>query len=402
MSLGHGAFIVRDGLVFCYDQGNIDKSWKGAPATNLFTETNLNNWTKTATTSTSQYVTPFDTPSYAITDNNASSYLNIDRTTTVANDTSSYTISLFVRKTYGATSARLGFNIGFSGGTLVATNPRFNSDTGVGTGASIDYGDWWYWYFTITNNGTGNTNLYCQFYPATGVHNGNDDPIGVGTAIVGAFMLVAGSVAARFANGTRSSTQALLDMTGQNTITANSLTYASNNTFSFDGGGSNAIDCGGASAIKPTAGITVSTWIKFNSAAGNNRILSDWHQDSAVDRWIFYTPDSTSVVWYMTSNGQTEGGTPGYSFTPGQWVNLTGTYNQLQQILYVNGVQHSSVSRTGTLKSGNSSQTVRIGRQANTGLSHNGSISNVQIYNRGLTAAEVKQNFEAIRGRYGI
>jgi hypothetical protein len=32
----------------------------------------------------------------------------------------------------------------------------------------------------------------------------------------------------------------------------------------------------------------------------------------------------------------------------------------------------------------------------------NGNISQVQIYNRALSAAEIKQNFEATRDRYGI
>jgi hypothetical protein len=32
----------------------------------------------------------------------------------------------------------------------------------------------------------------------------------------------------------------------------------------------------------------------------------------------------------------------------------------------------------------------------------NGNISQLQIYNRALSAAEIKQNFEATRDRYGI
>jgi hypothetical protein len=32
----------------------------------------------------------------------------------------------------------------------------------------------------------------------------------------------------------------------------------------------------------------------------------------------------------------------------------------------------------------------------------NGNVGNVQIYNRALTQAEITQNFNALRGRYGI
>jgi hypothetical protein len=191
---------------------------------------------------------------------------------------------------------------------------------------------------------------------------------------------------------------------GNNGTLINGPTYNSANggALVFDGV-DDAVDCGGNSSIKPTTSITVSTWIKFNGATGNNRVLSDWHQaGGGGDRWIFYTPTSTAVVWYMTSNGQGESGTTGYNFTLGEWVNLTGTYNQSQQILYVNGVQYSAIARTGTLYAGDSSQTVRIGRQAEAGSTHNGLISNVQIYNRALSAEEVQQNFAAFRGRYGI
>ena len=105
----------------------------------------------------------------------------------------------------------------------------------------------------------------------------------------------------------------------------------------------------------------------------------------------------------MTSSGQTEAGiTTPYTFTAGAWTNLTGTYDGVTQSLYVNGAFFSSAARTGTLFSGNSSQTVRIGRQAESGGSLNGNISNVSIYNRALSTNEIQQNFNALRGRYGL
>jgi hypothetical protein len=43
----------------------------------------------------------------------------------------------------------------------------------------------------------------------------------------------------------------------------------------------------------------------------------------------------------------------------------------------------------------------RFGGTSN-GYWFGGSISSVSVYNKGLTAAEIQQNFEAMRGRYGI
>ena len=401
MSLSHSPKISTDGLVFYYDQNNIQKSWRGAPATNLFTETNLNNWSKTAAVSTSPFITPFDTPSYAITDNNTSSYLNIDRNITVANDTSSYTISLFVRKTYGATSARLGFNVGFNGGTLVATNPRFNSDTGVGTGASIDYGDWWYWYFTITNNGTGNTNLYCQFYPATGIHDGSDNPIGVGIATVGAFMLTAGSTAVRFASGTRSNTQAILDLTRRNTVTATSLTYASNDSFSFNGANSVVTTSANAATLGITNDLTLSIFTR-RTASPTNSLQGQAGFGSGGSISIknsgnyfadVITANSTRYVINITTLGS-------MTSYENVWVNLCTTVSGNTAKTYFNGVLINTQAMDTVIKS-LSAETFGIG--AGYGyFNMQGDLSNASVYNRALTDGEVQQNFNALRGRYGI
>jgi hypothetical protein len=407
MSLGHGASIVRDGLVFCYDQGNIQKSWKGAPATNLFTETNLNSWSISgAAISTSQYVTPFDDAAYAITDSNTGAYSNIDRNTTVANNSASYTISLMVRKTYGATSATLGFNIGFNGGTQVALSPRFNSDTGVGYGNSVDFGDWWYWYFTITNNNSGNTNLYCQFFPATGVHNGSDNTIGVGTAIIGSMMLVAGSVAARFVNGTRSNAQALLDLTRQNTITTNLLTYASNNTFSFDGV-DDRLESPAAGILNTDGPVTMTSVFKRNSGSTGTLFRMKYGNESSYSLLLGTTP---IVQWWDNANVR-QTITSAATINANQIYHLTAIINPTAADtntvqFYLNGVFVDSFVVSGSSRR-NHNDVMYIGSGLNGDNTIvqsplNGDIYVTMLHKKALTAAEVKQNFEAIRGRYGI
>jgi hypothetical protein len=390
-----GPEIVTDGLVFAYDMGNPLKSWIGAPATNLFTETNLNNWSKDAVVSTSQFITPFDTPSYIITDDNAAGWESINRSITVANDYSSHTISLMVRKTFGGTSARLGFNVSYSGGTAVYINARFNSDTGVTTnGLVIDYGDWWYWYFSITNNSTGNTSLNYNFYPATGVHNGSDNSTVTGTAIVGAFMLVAGSVAARFASGTRSTTQSLLDLARRTTITMTSPTYNSNGSFSFSGGTERI-------TLPATIGpinnhFTMSAWINSTSISSTQNILSmngpyfmriDGSRvrfNVLTDTWLFQAGTTTllSNTWY---------------FLTMVWNGTAGTWTG-----YINGTQEFSTAKSGTVSATNFYGYVGYTPEGGEQSNFQGQIATVYYYNRALTAAEVIQNFNANRGRYGI
>jgi hypothetical protein len=412
MGLSHSPKIATDGLVFYYDMGNPQKSWKGAPATNLFTETNLNNWSKTAITATSNLITPFGNPSYEITDNNTS-YLNISRNVTVANDTSSYTIGLFVRKTYGATSARLGFNSGFNGGTQVAVNQRFNSDTGVATdGSVIDYSDWWYWCFTITNNGSGNTNLYCQFFPATGFYNSSDNPNATGTAIIGEMMLVAGSTAVRFAEGTRTNTQAILDLTNRNTITATSLTYASDGSFSFNGSSDQLqMSTFNMDALNSDQ-ITLEAWVNHNNFTGSQAYINNWHSFTTDQRGVIlrtFNGVAYPSFWWCwgTENGNNSYAAVSASSTTlstNTWYHVVGTYKKNDAAkIYVNGALINST--TGSVDKDivyDTTNRFNIGQSNINSSWMDGQISLAKIYNRALTADEVAQNFNALRGRYGI
>lgn len=87
----------------------------------------------------------------------------------------------------------------------------------------------------------------------------------------------------------------------------------------------------------------------------------------------------------------------------GQWNNIVATWDGTSKRIYVNGVL---AANTGTLPGSvtqNSTGPAYIGIAGNfAGNPFNGRISNTTIYNRGLTEAEVQQNFNALRGRYSI
>ena len=77
------------------------------------------------------------------------------------------------------------------------------------------------------------------------------------------------------------------------------------------------------------------------------------------------------------------------------------TYSGTTATLYYDGVARTSASITGSLL-----QTVNgefnVGRFGSYGAYIAASISNATVYNRALSATEVSQNFNALRGRYGI
>ena len=85
-----------------------------------------------------------------------------------------------------------------------------------------------------------------------------------------------------------------------------------------------------------------------------------------------------------------------------QWSHLVGTYNGSIMRAYLNGIEIYSVAQTGTIP--DATYVVGTYGLTLTDVTHNfhGRISNVKIYNVGLTANEVLQNYNATKGRFGL
>lgn len=89
------------------------------------------------------------------------------------------------------------------------------------------------------------------------------------------------------------------------------------------------------------------------------------------------------------------------SVSDNTWYNIVFTYNETSLISYTNGLSGASTGITGTRRNG-----TRIALATSAYDFPNRvyacDISHVQIYNRALSASEIKNNFEATRDRYGI
>lgn len=90
---------------------------------------------------------------------------------TVENDSATYVFSIYVKKTTGGSAPTFGAYASLLNGTTVNSTIFLNTDTGntYGNGTSIDCGDYWRVYKTITNNSSGNTSLGFEIYPAGGL-----------------------------------------------------------------------------------------------------------------------------------------------------------------------------------------------------------------------------------------
>ena len=386
MSLGHSPSIVSNGLVLYYDMNNTKKSFIGPPVTNLAKNSDT-------------------TRAWSV----ASLARTITETTVIANEKYRITAPAGT-PSVGSGDFRMYFPFGnLVNGTIYTLSMKYKVISGGATTStgSISFSDWndapigtiydivypTYNYLYVTAN---------AFTGYSSTYHFMDMMVSANATVVDIWdlQLEAGTFPTTYTTYQRTNTQSLKDLTNTNTITASSLTYASDNTFSFNGT-TDYIDCGSSPSIKPTSALTVSTWIKFSALVANNRVLSDWHQlGDTADRWIFYITSTTTIQWYIHTIGTTD---VGISYNPAlnTWINLVGTYDGSVMYLYANGILVSQAAKTGSMSAG-AGFTVRIGRQAETGSSHNGYISTTQIYNRALSASEVLQNFNALKGRYGL
>lgn len=170
---------------------------------------------------------------------------------------------------------------------------------------------------------------------------------------------------------------------------------------------SSRITVPGVPGLKPRTAITVAGWFNFSALQGANlRAVSDWHQDGGYDRWILgYSPDGTNVFSHMFGANRSLGAL-GSTIPLNTWTHLAITWQQDgggPMTAYRNGAVVDSLSGyTGTLNPAwpdGSLFPVCIGGQHNSGPSMVGSIDEIGIWDRALSAAEIA---ELVSGGAGI
>ena len=88
--------------------------------------------------------------------------------------------------------------------------------------------------------------------------------------------------------------------------------------------------------------------------------------------------------------------------TNGQYHHVLGSYNGSTKKTYIDGREVATKNKTGNLVTTTPGAAVGDFGGASTGYPFGGKIALVRVYNIGLTVSQVKQNFESLRGRFGL
>ena len=194
-------------------------------------------------------------------------------------------------------------------------------------------------------------------------------------------------------NNTRTNTQSIIDIVGKNIITATSVTYNNDGTFRFDGtGNSLALP----SVLGYTTTVSAFAWIKTTGAPKGGYHIVFGGQELEIS-----IPTAGEIRTGVYTNARFVSN-HGSGLTDGNWHYVGFTFDGSTKTSYIDGVSVGTQSVTGTLTSTMPGRSMGIFGQGDTTYGMNGYISTAAIYSNSLTATEVYQNFNALKGRYGL
>jgi len=198
------------------------------------------------------------------------------------------------------------------------------------------------------------------------------------------------SHATQFVNGTRSDTQGLIDRTGTSTIDISNASFDSNAQMTFDGT-DDTINTGLFSGRNPaTDPFTIEAVVKSDITSGSRMWIDATNNGSNQRLYCAYAATGTGNPMGIQGSAWSSSG-----------VNDTDYHHYVIVMdgsvarLYNNGEAHSTKSYTSY-----QIQSLNIGgRNSYRWL---GDIPIFKLYDRALTAAEVLQNFNATKSRFGL
>lgn len=401
MSSFVGLSKVTSDLIFEYDMSNIQKSFLGAPATNIIPYSQdysssgnfMANWTGNLFGNwiNSTVGTGYLAPDGSYTANLLTGGYSRWTASITASVNTTYTFSVWIKNYNLSNPPYLHVAFGLNG-TLV----NYNNITSIPI-ASVS--NWTRISVTVTSPASGINQIQC------GVEFGaskSASATGYSVLVWGA-QCEAGSFATPYipslgSAGSRSTTQAVKDTTNRTTLTASNLTYNSDGSFSFNG--SNGVITSPSITLDFTDGVSMEMIFKSTDIQSRAQGYMSFSPGPAYIN--FYSAGNSTLRWETWQNASSSIGgafTSPATLANNTWYHAVGTYSSNGSAkLYINGSLVNSASYAST-SYGSVTTTLYIGQYAGY---MSGSIPVSRMYNRELSAAEVVQNFNALRARYGI
>jgi len=176
---------------------------------------------------------------------------------------------------------------------------------------------------------------------------------------------------------------------------------ANGGTFVYDGA-DDYISIPYSTELDPTVGITYEAWI-YPTDLTTATYQELYRKEIANGRHLFSFQANGTILSFGTHtsvNGYNElDASITASGLENKWVHAVASYQSGYKAIYIDGSLIDSVTNiTGTLVQGAATQI--IGSLGGSSEFFEGNYASFKIYNRGLTAAEVSQNYNAQKNRF--
>ena len=195
--------------------------------------------------------------------------------------------------------------------------------------------------------------------------------------------------ATQFTEGTRSVSGSLLDLTGNTTLNLSNVSFDSNAQMTFDGT-DDGINI--SSPTLPSSGGSIEVVVSREGTTPNSFIYA--HVAANTNRYYLRQPSADT---FDAVRGNPLSYASFGTLDLGVNYHLVMTWDETTIYAYKNGALQNTASYTNP-------GTDAVGGQIGDGPGENGNIRLplMKLYNRALTASEIKSNFNAIKGRFNI
>ena len=188
----------------------------------------------------------------------------------------------------------------------------------------------------------------------------------------------------------------------------NNGTLTNGPTFNANNGGSIVFD--GVDDVTELGGpntlnlpyLSCEMWVKPDQPSDNLPQMFFARQNVSLSTFTFGKNTSNLIFFNHRNNADTlvQMSIAGYTI-PANWICIVASYDGSAASLYINAEFKSSVAGSGPLNTSGTLD-IKIALNNNNLAPFPGKVAITRLYNRALTQAEIQQNFNATRKRFGI
>jgi hypothetical protein len=384
---------VTSGSVFAYDVADTKNSYKGKPTTNFFTNGHFSNGAgitqEAGSNATNEIIYFPNNPgatNYVLKQSQGQiTEYQINLTNQLQSNTTYVMSGWYAESLDYAGESRMFHSVALStSGAHVALG------TGIGTvlkTVEINGIIWKYCYATITTPSDYSNTFSWYLGYGGGAYTGARYYTNI--------MMEQGTVPSQFVNGTRSATQGLLPLIGNTSLDLSTVSFDSNAQMTFDG-----TDDRIQTSYAPTFGdFTVCLIFKDNGSGAWGRIV-----DKLYTTGFFISSYFASSGANYVGAGVIEPNYPhgiALPYEAGKYHYFASVRNGTTHTIYLDGItQTTSKTVTSNLLD---STSIAFGDWSGSNTQpFKGELPIVRIYNRALSAAEVKQNYLQYKTRFNL